>query len=340
MLSNNSLNPIRHLLAAFVIITHSYPLLGLPEEDILFQLTNGQLSFSTFAVNAFFAISGYLIFKSLDRSDSIIDYMKKRCLRIFPALWVMLLVTVLITTPFFYESSIEEYYQDKSMWSYFIYNTVLYTHYRIDGVFTHNPMVSLNGSLWTIPYEFLWYILIIPTSIVLKKYLKYILLGVFVLFFLLTNHYQLDNTIVHVSLYQLCRLGTYFCGDMLIYQFGIEKYSIKYRYITFLGMVLLNVFSIYEYCQYIIVPFFILGFGLSKDFSALNFKGDYSYGIYLYGFFVQQMFVALFPSITVFNLALLSIVVSFVFAYFSWHIFEEKVLRLKNKKIQIWNFQL
>ncbi|KXX70416.1 acyltransferase family protein [Flammeovirga sp. SJP92] len=195
---NNSLNPIRHFLASFIIITHSYTLLGSPKKDILYRLTNHQLSLSSFAVNAFFAISGCLIFKLLDKLESIIDYIKKKCFRIFPALWVMLLISVFIIAPFFSESSSEEHYQNKSVWIYFISNIFLYTH----------------------------------------------------------------------------------------------------------------------------------------------FKGDYSYGIFLYGFFVLQMLVAIFPSITVFNLALLSIALSFVFVYFSWHIFEEKALGLKNKKIQIWNFQL
>ena len=47
-------------------------------------------------VPIFFVISGILISKSYERSDSLRDYLRNRCLRIFPGLWVCLVVSVAV----------------------------------------------------------------------------------------------------------------------------------------------------------------------------------------------------------------------------------------------------
>jgi peptidoglycan/LPS O-acetylase OafA/YrhL len=45
-------------------------------------------------VPIFFVVSGFLISKSYEHSDSLRDYCRNRCLRIFPGMWVCLVVTV------------------------------------------------------------------------------------------------------------------------------------------------------------------------------------------------------------------------------------------------------
>lgn len=89
----NNFDFLRLLLASFVIITHSYPLTGREEHDWLYQITNGQTLFSYIAVRGFFAISGYLIFQSMLQSKNIINYYWKRFLRIFPGLFIVLLLS-------------------------------------------------------------------------------------------------------------------------------------------------------------------------------------------------------------------------------------------------------
>ena len=85
MRHTNNFDFLRLLFAVWVIITHSYPLTGQPEQDLLWKITNGQTAFSYISVRGFFAISGYLIIQSLLRSNNLMDYYWKRILRIFPA---------------------------------------------------------------------------------------------------------------------------------------------------------------------------------------------------------------------------------------------------------------
>ena len=98
----NNFDFLRLIFASFVIITHSYPLSGIKECDFICQLTFGQVSFSYVGVKGFFVISGYLIFQSLQRSENIFDYFWKRLLRLFPALIVVLFLTVILTLFVYY----------------------------------------------------------------------------------------------------------------------------------------------------------------------------------------------------------------------------------------------
>ena len=94
---HNSLGFLRLVLACLVIFDHAFPLGGFGP-DILYSVTRGQASLGSIAVAGFFAISGYLIAKS-GMSADVIQFMWRRFLRIFPAYWVVLLLTALIVAP-------------------------------------------------------------------------------------------------------------------------------------------------------------------------------------------------------------------------------------------------
>lgn len=89
----NNFDFLRLIFASLVIVTHSYALLGLVENDLFMQISQ-VYPFSYIAVRGFFVISGYLIFQSLIRSGSLISYFWNRFLRLFPALIVVLFLTV------------------------------------------------------------------------------------------------------------------------------------------------------------------------------------------------------------------------------------------------------
>ena len=90
----NNFDIIRILFAWLVIVSHSYILLGTKGCDPLCELTNHYINLSYFGVKGFITISGFLIFKSLERSPNVLDYLWKRILRIYPGLMVVLLLSV------------------------------------------------------------------------------------------------------------------------------------------------------------------------------------------------------------------------------------------------------
>ena len=114
--------------------------------------------FSFFGVRIFFLISGYLILQSFERKKSNLDYMWKRTLRIFPGLFVLILLMVFVYGPIFSFYSPKEYFSNPQTYQMF-WSVILYRlNGLLPGVFTINEQVQLIGSLWTLPYEFSMYI--------------------------------------------------------------------------------------------------------------------------------------------------------------------------------------
>jgi len=335
----NNFDFLRLLFASFVIISHSYPLSGNIDCDWLCQLTNGQIIFSYLGVKGFFIISGFLIFQSLNRSKDIIDYYWKRALRLFPALFVVLLITVLLA-PLVYENSAVPYLSNDTMWSYLPNNLLLYkTQYYISGVFENNPYKgAINGSLWTIPYEFTMYVLLSLFIFIRKNKLviRSMILLIFSVFAFgnifysqeLMNHYSILNSGL------LADLGVFFLAGSFLASIEIDKYKHFGLIAAFAILILIIslVFNTMAWTRIFTLPVIILFIGLRSTPVIRDTGdkiGDLSYGIYIYAFPVQQTLIYCFW-LTPVQLMVLSFVVSGILAYLSWHLIEVKALKLKN----------
>jgi peptidoglycan/LPS O-acetylase OafA/YrhL len=90
----NALNAWRLILAVGVIFWHSWPLTG---HTIGYQPVVRLLS--EVWVDGFFTISGFLITASWMRRPRLKEYWTARGLRIFPGLWVCLVVTAFVIAP-------------------------------------------------------------------------------------------------------------------------------------------------------------------------------------------------------------------------------------------------
>ena len=334
----NNFDIIRILFAWFVIVSHSYVLNGDGPTDPLAKLTNGYMIFSFIGVKGFFIISGYLIFQSLERSKSILDYLTKRILRIFPALIVVLALTLLVVY-FIYPAYQGYYLLQPEIYKYFIGNSILFMpHFFIQGVFENLPNKAINGSLWTIEFEFLFYLLLLflypvrRNKNILKTILIITLIGFFVgnLFFL----DEIKKVSSPISLELVFDLGTYFLMGSLLACFNWDK--IPYKKFIVLGSFVILLLAIlfkfnYSWVQ-LSLPFIIIYLGKqSSSIATLSHKvlGDPSYGIYLYGFPVQQFIIYFFkPSTLV--LMISSTLLCFLLGYLSWILIEKKALRYKN----------
>lgn len=107
---NNNFDFLRLIFSSLVICSHSYPLTGNPE--ILGAATQQQ-TLGGIAIDSFFIMSGYLIFISLQNSKSGVNYLWKRFLRLFPGLFILLIITLLIL-PFIYQG--ENIFREISYW--------------------------------------------------------------------------------------------------------------------------------------------------------------------------------------------------------------------------------
>lgn len=337
----NNFDFLRLIFSAFVIITHSYPLAGMKECDWLCQITNGQTSFSYIGVRGFFVISGYLIFQSLERSKNLLTYYWKRFLRLFPALFIMLMLTVLLGS-FIYENDQVSYINNMDVWTYLPNNLTLYNlQYKISGIFEYNPYKgAINGSLWTIPYEFTLYILVsllffVKTNKTLLKIIS--VLGLLV--FTFANIFyakQLGSNLLNLNSKLFMDLGMFFAvgSFMAIIKIEVFKYKNQLLAIGFLFLMGALYFKGFYISKFIVLPIIIILFGL-KSTPVLNEVGnkigDVSYGMYIYAFPIQQT-LEYFFKLNYLELMFVSFIISFVFGYISWHLIEKRFLRLKTIK--------
>lgn len=157
---NNSLNLIRLLLALAVLVHHSWPLSGSPDEPGFAGDTVGG-----WAVAGFFVISGYLITASRF-SHSLGDYLVHRVARIMPAFIVCLVVVAGVFAPIGYSAahgSLEGFFGGGTTPVNYVFTNLglKMNAYDVAGTPLNVPYPGAwNGSLWSLYYEFYCYVIV------------------------------------------------------------------------------------------------------------------------------------------------------------------------------------
>lgn len=133
----------------------------------------------------FFVISGYLISLSWERSGSTYTYATNRILRIFPALWLCLIVTILLLVASGYLFQVPFSVNDFLKWI-FMQATIgqAYAIYMLQFFGEAGKINVPNGSLWSIPVEIQFYIALPILYILLPKNRKAFLAGIILLIFI------------------------------------------------------------------------------------------------------------------------------------------------------------
>jgi len=349
-MARNSFNLLRHIAAILVVYGHSYPLSGNGTIDKIQEFSRGIFPSAQIGVFIFFSISGYLIAMSLERSNSYINFLWKRFLRIMPGLAVCICFIILIIGPISTVLSTAAYFTSPQTYAFFKALKIFpeYPNY-LPGVFETLPVKLVNGSLWTLAYEVTLYLILMTIRIVFGKRTKTVILGILVLlwasFFVwhdpITSLTQ-PLRFIHLNLGELINFGLYFfIGSASFYYKNHLKYNVYYLLIG-LGMIMfvywlsstmnLIPLSSIVWIRYILLPYVIFFIALQFDTHELLEKaGDLSYGIYIYSFPIQQ-FLQLklgsyhFSSEIMFLIALLVII---PIAIFSWRLVENPALQYK-----------
>jgi len=326
----NNFDFIRFVAAVLVVFYHSFPLsLGDGLREPLMIVTHNQMTFATFGVYAFFIISGFLITQSCDKSKDFIDFAKARILRIYPALIVVTIFAIILgsmVTPL----SLNEYFQNSTIYRYFIFAfTLNNSSMSLPGVFVSNIWGSLiNGSLWTLKYEFSFYILVGILGLTKLLRLKSTLI-IFELAFI---------SFIFVNL-PVFRFLSFFSIGMLFY-FARKYIPLNYKLatISFICLVIGCFVGYFDHIFVVCGSYLVFYFAFNKKIKLSNWAkhGDFSYGIYIYAFPIQQTVTHLFGGRTepVINFAC-SIPPIMFCAFLSWHLVEKVALRHKHKKLPL-----
>ena len=332
---NRGLGPgfdfLRLALALSVVLFHS------------FQLTYGR-SWSAgifepavlLIVPAFFALSGFLVAGSMVRVRSVRTFIAFRALRIVPALAVEITLSALILGPLVTTLSLARYVSDPQFAIYFT-NVLGWIHYHLPGVFLGNPLGGIvNGQLWTVPSELHCYILLAVLMVLRIATRPVLMLAVFVVLAsaesataLLPGHHYDVRVLNSQEMLVLCFL----CGNV----FFLWREKIQANVWLFLASVLtfVGVFYLAPSLSFLVgviaATYFITYLGMQRiPRVPVLMDGDYSYGVYLYSFALQQAVVWALPNQRVWwvNFAI-GAPLALIVAALSWHGVEKPSLLLR-----------
>ncbi len=161
----NNLDFLRLFFAVLVIFSHGFPLgVGKEAAEPMSRLSGGQTTLGTVAVDSFFIISGFLITHSYLRSRSVGNYFKKRVERIYPGFIVCMLICALVVVPLAGAASPFPHFFSRAL--NFAAATSLLREFSYQHAFTANPNGAINGSVWSISYEFACYIAVAMLGVV------------------------------------------------------------------------------------------------------------------------------------------------------------------------------
>jgi peptidoglycan/LPS O-acetylase OafA/YrhL len=345
---DNNFNLIRFIAASLVLFSHSFALtLGSGDAEPL-RSTIG-MTLGSIAVDIFFITSGFLITSSYSSRKNLLSFVWARVVRIYPALMVAIVFCVFVVGAYFSALSIQEYLINHQTYKYFVKNTIIFLGIedRLPGVFLDVPYKgAVNGSLWALPYVVGMYaILAIILGLIayIGKWVKFItvrniilLIGLFSFGLNIFNHFQAALPIAIVHLFSMFFVGAAF----FVWR---DKVRLSSKW-AFLGLSLLLMSSINKdlfftvYC--LVLPFLIIyaAYVPSGVVRRFNRCGDYSYGIYIYAFPIQQSLAQMVPNITVPMMIAASFSVTLFFAMLSWHLIEKRFLKKKGAYIVIENF--
>ena len=353
-LNRNNFDLLRFLLATSVIYSHCFVIYYGQMEDVepLRALSRNQLDFGGIAVSFFFVISGFLIVRSFEYSRSTFEYFIKRLLRIVPGFFVAFLISVFLFGLVGTATSAHPWGDWRAYFSGMSKKRIPWQLFTLEApkgakTFARNPLPDMiNESLWTIQYEFLCYMLVpLLGFIMLVKRKSAALISFLIaygLFCLITckvvNVYGYDNPWNWVLPYpsELPRLFSFFFAGSCVYLY--RHRIIRSRYLALLAFASLVVASQWPPVMKLVLPFagtyllFYVAYHPRIPFHHFAKRGDFSYGLYLYGWPIQQLIMYfLAPHLNAHRLFLLAFPSTLLAAYFSWHLIEAPFLKMKGQ---------
>lgn len=359
----NSVGFIRLVLASSVLVSHSWPL-ALGRRTFYGEHMGGQTDLGGLAVYGFFALSGFLITRSGLRF-SLPRFAWHRFLRIYPGLWVCLLVTALVLAPLV---AIHERGSTAGFWTSPGNGPLDYLRhdwwagirqYNISGLLTDTPYGRMShgsgafdGSLWSLLYELLCYVLVgvLAVTAVLKRAPRGVLALTALAYFVIVSDYLRGNgwdalprshgtygpypLIGNVDAQLLTYFGFLFLlgACLQLYQDRVPMHPVIAGIAAVAFVVTLHYGGVYV----IGLPAYayLLFYAACKLPSWLHGVGrrhDYSYGLYIYAFPVQ-MITAMYGvqrhGVVLF--ILVSACGAFTLAILSWHLVESQAMKLKD----------
>lgn len=338
MLSHeNNFRIVRHIAATAVIFSHAFIVNGGLENlahEPLEAATS--VSLAELAVNIFFITSGFLVTQSILTRGALTQYFVSRALRIYPALIMVVCLSALALGPLVTVLSANEYMTTKSVYAYIVYDASALNpfrmRYELPGVFPDNPYPNVvNASLWTLPWEIWMYILL--AGLFAARLLRGVGLAVFWVV-LMGGHAAVAFDIADFGLWgeiALRFMASFFTGALFYrYRSWIVLTPLRQAIVTLVFVIVTLWVQ-----NAVLLPFFLahttlfLALYPPLVMKSLSEGADFSYGIYLYAYPIQQLLVMLLGPHDPYLNTLLAFLLTVPMAALSWYLVEKPALGLK-----------
>lgn len=323
---DNNFNLLRMAAASAVLVSHSWALtLGRRVPEPLIEQTGYSLGVA--AVVVFFAISGYFITKSFDRRTLLADFLLARVSRIFPGLVVALCLTAFAIGPALTTLPLGEYLRTPQTWIYTPQNALLvHQQFGLPGLFEGNPFRGVaNGSLWTLKYEVGCYAGVVAAGycgLLRARTMPVVLLAAAAAAIVVPG----ANMAMSARVAILCAAFALGSG-VYVYRAHVPISGLAVAILVALAFATHGT-RLFPLTYALALGYTALAAGFA-DWPALrryNRLGDYSYGVYIYAFPVQQAAVALAPGLSPWSLVAISFPPTLLLAILSWRFIESPAL--------------
>ena len=303
-LKDNNFDLLRLVFASMVVLFHMSILSQAPQLAWM-----GKYVSATFAVQAFFFVSGFLVMMSCERSSSLKTYFSKRIRRIAPA-YIVVVVGAALLLVSISSLTMPVYFTDPGWRSYLFFNLLLsnFTAPSLPGVFSTNPVTAVNASLWTIKIEVAFYFAVPIVLWLIRRFgYKVVLTTVFAISLAWKASFHLAFDYTGIDLYS--RLAKQLPGQMAFFMGGALAYfrtrdGLPPPPIWMVALGLLAYLQLDGLLFEIAAPFAVtvIVYWLSIAVPRLvdiAKRGDFSYGIYLYHFPIvfQHRLLSLFRAL-------------------------------------------
>jgi peptidoglycan/LPS O-acetylase OafA/YrhL len=337
---NHQFDLLRILFATLVLLSHALELTdGNWSREILHRFTGAPMSFGMFGVDGFFVLSGYLITRSWLEDPELLNFLRKRLLRIVPGYLVAVMLSTIAVG--FLAPAVEPFFSRLDV--HFLNSVLRLSSPMTPPVLPGLPYAEVNGALYTIGYEFRCYLLVALLGVcgLLRRPMVCLAATVLLLSAVIypTFFWQL-----HWPRYVQVVIGQPGLASRMtaVYLAGVCFYLFRDRLVFrpwlgwTAGSLLVGVFVLTPFLgEFALVVcggylMFYLGRMRLSWLSGMSRLPDISYGIYLYGWPVESLWIWFHrgsPWITF----LVSTIICFGLGWLSWHFVERPALTLKRR---------
>lgn len=334
-INKNCFTLIRYLAALEVIIGHCVEHFSLDRTSLAYQIFKYTLGMFP-GVPIFFGLSGFLIWASLDRNDDLAVYAKKRIQRIYPELWIAVILCMVSILVLYKEPL------NAIQVGLFCVTQSSFLQFWTPDCLRDYGCGTPNGSLWTICTFVQFYIVAWLLHRMVKKCKLGIcdpsasktrcaaFWGVFIASLLCTICYPALQGRIPEILYKL--LGQTIFPYFILFLIGILVYEFREKVLPTLvrfWFIPLGLYYIVRLFRIDITGTYInplsgmllllTVFALGYKFNRISIKQDYSYGLYLYHMIVvnillqTKIFSGVWASLTVIVVSMVVSILSGVF---------------------------